>query len=72
MSDPTRAAADGDAAEDGTLLAEDHRVLFCAKVDARTHAAPGTELELAVHHRNIHLFDRESGEVLDGARRPSP
>src|SRR5262245_60665085 len=48
--DATRAAVDGDAGEDATLLADDDRVLFCAKLDARTPAAAGAELELAVHH----------------------
>jgi multiple sugar transport system ATP-binding protein len=64
VTDATRAAADAASDEDGTLLADDQRALFCACLDARARVVPGAALDLAVHHANLHVFDPRTGRVL--------
>jgi multiple sugar transport system ATP-binding protein len=63
-TDATRAAIDADAGEDGTLLADDQRAAFTARVDGRHAVVPGDALELAVDTANLHFFDPTTGEVL--------
>jgi multiple sugar transport system ATP-binding protein len=48
---------------DGGLLPTE-RALFTARVDAKTRARVGTELELAVDAARFHFFDPESGVRL--------
>jgi multiple sugar transport system ATP-binding protein len=47
----------------GTLLAVDHS-LFTARVDARTRARVGQEVELALDPSRLQFFDPESGRSL--------
>jgi multiple sugar transport system ATP-binding protein len=71
VTDATRAAADAAADEDGTLLADDQRALFCACLDARTPVASGSTIELAVDHARLHFFEPETGRVLGEGSRPA-
>jgi multiple sugar transport system ATP-binding protein len=70
VTDATRAAADATSDEDGTLLADDDRALFCARLDGRNVVAPGETVELAIDHEHLHFFDPDSGLAL-GGRVPS-
>jgi multiple sugar transport system ATP-binding protein len=66
-TDATRAAVDAATDDEGTLLADDLRARFCASIDGRRHVAVGEEVELAVDHRHLHFFDRETGAaIVDG------
>jgi len=49
--------------EDATILARE-RVVFNARVDHRTHAAPGERLRLAVDPARFHFFDPQTGAAL--------
>jgi multiple sugar transport system ATP-binding protein len=51
--------------ESDTLLADDERALFTARVDARTRARPGSTLALAVDPSRFHYFDADSGVRLE-------
>jgi multiple sugar transport system ATP-binding protein len=63
-----RAARDD---EEDALLA-DTGALFNARVDPRTSARRGADLELAVQPRQFYFFDPETGEsLLDGSGRPA-
>ena len=48
----------------GTLLADDERALFTARVDAAARSSLGAELELAVDTGRLHFFDPATGAVL--------
>jgi multiple sugar transport system ATP-binding protein len=50
--------------DDGRLLADDPGTRFVARVRGRVDVRTGERLELAVDHRELHLFDPESGEAL--------
>jgi len=50
------------ASEDGLLPTD--RALFTARIDARSAAAVGSTIELAVDPRRFHYFDPESGSRL--------
>jgi multiple sugar transport system ATP-binding protein len=63
-TDATRAAADVQGDDEGTLLADDARALFTARVDARSTFSSGTGVELAVDAGRMHFFDPETGNVL--------
>jgi multiple sugar transport system ATP-binding protein len=54
---------------DGGLLPTE-RALFTARVDARTSARVGSQLELAVDPARFHFFDPESGLRLQTAAAP--
>jgi multiple sugar transport system ATP-binding protein len=56
-------AALTDTEEDATLLTNHDQSLFVARVDARTEAAPGRRMRLAVNPRRMYFFS-ESGEAL--------
>ncbi|MGH3103504.1 MAG: ABC transporter ATP-binding protein [Gaiellaceae bacterium] len=58
-----RAAADD---EEETLIADDDRALFNARIDARTEAGVGDRLRLTVDPRRFHFFDPATGESLTG------
>jgi multiple sugar transport system ATP-binding protein len=58
-----RAAADD---EDETLLQDDERSLFNARIDPRTRARVGAPLRLTVDPGRFHFFDPDSGASLTG------
>jgi len=67
-TDAVRAAAEADSDDEGQLFADDRAVLTAA-VDAKRPVRAGTEIDLAVDHRELHFFDPDSGLALDtGAR----
>jgi len=61
-----------DDAEDEASLLPDHAALFTARVDARTHAAQGATMSLAVDPARFHFFDAVSGASLATAGAPAP
>jgi multiple sugar transport system ATP-binding protein len=66
--DEIRDAVEG---ESTTLIADDNRAMFTARVDARTEARPRTNLTLAVDPSRFHFFDTRTGDRIDaGARQP--
>ena len=68
-AEAVRAASDeGDDA--GKLFADD-RAVFTAVLDARHALAVGSEVELAVDPRRLHLFDPATGLALADASRSS-
>ena len=60
------AAAADEATEesDATLLAEDQRARFTARIEGRRRFAPGEEVEFTVRPDTVHLFDPDSGAAL--------
>jgi multiple sugar transport system ATP-binding protein len=67
LTDATRAAAEANTDDEGTLLADDQRARFCASIDGRRHVAVGEEVELAVDNGHLHFFDPETSEgIYDG------
>ena len=69
VAEAVKAAADttGDGEED-RLLADDERARFVARVTGRRRIEPGTTVELAVDHGQLHFFDLETGEALPQSR----
>jgi multiple sugar transport system ATP-binding protein len=63
-TDAVRAAADVEGDDEGTLLADDARAQFTARIDARSTFSSGTAVELAVDTAGLHFFDPETGSVL--------
>jgi len=61
-SDAVREATEG---EEDTLLADDRRALFNARLDPRTNAQPGRPLQLSVDPRRLHFFDLGSGKRIE-------
>jgi multiple sugar transport system ATP-binding protein len=65
LSGAAAAAADEATEEsDATLLADDHRARFTARIEGRRRFAPGEVVEFAVPPDALHLFDPETGEAL--------
>jgi multiple sugar transport system ATP-binding protein len=64
VTDSTRAAAEAGSDDEGTLLADDQRVRFCACVDGRRVVTVGEEVELAVDNEHLHFFDEDTGTVV--------
>jgi len=63
--DEIRAALDEPGEEDLLLLAEEEpRCVFCARVDARTTARPGSRLRLSLDPARFHYFDPDTGLAL--------
>jgi multiple sugar transport system ATP-binding protein len=60
------AAAADEATEesDATLLAEDNRARFTARVEGRRRLSPGETVEFAVRPETLHLFDPVTGAAL--------
>ncbi len=52
-------------ADEGTLLVDDRRARFTARIHERPPAGPGGTVELAIDPSQLHLFDRESGRALE-------
>jgi multiple sugar transport system ATP-binding protein len=61
-SDTVRSAAEG--GDVGTLLADDDRALFTARIATRTPLAHAGPIELAVHNESLHYFDPATGAAL--------
>jgi multiple sugar transport system ATP-binding protein len=56
-----RESAD-EVGEEALLLAEEgRRCVFCARVDARTHARPGASITLSLDPSRFHFFDPDTG-----------
>jgi multiple sugar transport system ATP-binding protein len=72
--DLTRTGSAGASVEDGRLLADDERSLMTARFPLRTSFEAGETVELAVDHRHLYFFDRETGRALqvEKAKRPEP
>jgi|1186.fasta_scaffold01702_2 multiple sugar transport system ATP-binding protein len=70
----TQAGSAGSSVQDGRLLADDERSLMTARVPLRTSFEAGETVELAVDHRRLYLFDRETGRALhvEEAKLPKP
>jgi ABC-type Fe3+/spermidine/putrescine transport system ATPase subunit len=70
----TQAGSAGSSIQDGRLLADDERSLMTARVLLRASFEAGETVELAVDHRRLYFFDRETGRALhvEEARRPEP
>ena len=54
-------AVDAEEAEESAYVAGEGQSLWTARVSARSHAAPGKPITLAVDAAAIHFFDRDSG-----------
>jgi multiple sugar transport system ATP-binding protein len=54
--------------EEAVFLLEENRAVFCARVDARTHARPGARVRLSVDPRRFHFFDPETGLAIGGSK----
>ncbi len=66
-----RAAISDDAGEEAIILAdEEPRCVFVARVDARSHATPGSIVTLSVDPARFHFFDPASGRAVE-TRRPA-
>ena len=57
--------------DEGRLLADDTATRFIARVRGRVDVRTGERLELALDHRELHLFDPESGRALREAASPA-
>ncbi len=57
--------------DEGRLLADDTATRFIARVRGRVDVRTGERLELALDHRELHLFDPESGRALREAANPA-
>jgi multiple sugar transport system ATP-binding protein len=65
LSGDAAAAADEATEEsDATLLAEDSRARFTARVEGRRRFEPGETVEFAIQPDTLHLFDPVSGQAL--------
>jgi multiple sugar transport system ATP-binding protein len=68
-TEDTRAAADVDDDEDGSLIAEaEDKALFTARVDARTKATPGDKIRLSVDPARFHFFEPSTGIAIEANR----
>ena len=54
--------------EEAVFLLEENRAVFCARVDARTHARPGERVRLSVDPRRFHFFDPETGLAVRASK----
>jgi multiple sugar transport system ATP-binding protein len=52
--------------EDETLMADDTRALFNARIDPRTRARVGSTMRLTVNPARFHFFDPDTGSSLTG------
>ena len=57
--------------DEGRLLADEAGTRFVVRVRGRVDVHSGDRLELAVDHRELHLFDADSGEALRPATSPA-
>jgi multiple sugar transport system ATP-binding protein len=69
-SDDVKAAIGGESgADEGTLIADDRRARFTARIYGRATIAAGSPVELAIDPAQVHLFDRATGAALAIDRR---
>jgi multiple sugar transport system ATP-binding protein len=70
----TQAGPGGSSIQDGRLLADDERSLMTARVPLRASFEAGETVEVAVDHRRLYFFDRETGSALhvEEAKLPEP
>ena len=61
-----------DDTEDEASLLPENAALFTARVDARTHAAQGATVSLALDPARFHFFDAVTGDSLATADAPDP
>jgi len=59
-------ARTNDEQDEATLLVENDRALFCARVDPRTRARPADTLTLTVDPSRLYFFSADTGETLLG------
>ena len=62
--DVIQAATDARDEADGTLIADDERAQFIARIDGRRRASVGEPVKLALHASGLHFFDPQSGDAL--------
>ena len=63
-SDTVRSAAERDEDDAGTLLADDDRAHFTARIATRKPVSANGPMELAVHHESLHYFDPQTGVAM--------
>jgi multiple sugar transport system ATP-binding protein len=65
-TEETKAAADtADDEEAFAFISGGRRAVFCARVDARTTAKPGSSIRLSLDPRRFHYFDPETGSGIE-------
>jgi multiple sugar transport system ATP-binding protein len=70
-AEAVRAAIDAGDGDEGKLFADDQRAVFTAVLYGRRPIPTDAEVELAVHHSRLHLFDPGTGLAVDGAAPPT-
>jgi multiple sugar transport system ATP-binding protein len=70
-AEAVRAASDAGDEDEGKLFADDQRAVFTAVLNDRRPIPTDAEVELAVHHSRLHLFDPGTGLAVDGAAQPT-
>ena len=70
-AEAVRAASDAGDEDEGKLFADDQRAVFTAVLNDRRPIPTDAEVELAVHHSRLHLFDPGTGLAVDGAVQPT-
>jgi multiple sugar transport system ATP-binding protein len=63
-SDTVRSAAERDEDDAGTLLADDDRAHFTARIATRKPVSADGPIELAIHNESLHYFDPETGIAM--------
>ena len=58
------AADEATEEREATLLADDRRARFTARVAGRGHLEPGATVEFAIDPETVHLFDPATGAAL--------
>jgi multiple sugar transport system ATP-binding protein len=66
-----RAATDEEGEEILLMVEETPAATFCARVDARTTAAPGERIRLTLDPSRFHYFDPATGLAIDPALAPT-
>jgi multiple sugar transport system ATP-binding protein len=65
-TEETKAAADTDDDEEAfALISDGRRAVFCARVDARTAAKPGSTMRLSLDPARFHYFDPQTGAAIE-------
>jgi multiple sugar transport system ATP-binding protein len=65
-TEETKAAADTDDEEEAfALISDGRRAVFCARVDARTTAKPGSTIRLSLDPARFHYFDPQTGAGIE-------
>jgi multiple sugar transport system ATP-binding protein len=61
-TEETKAAADTAGDEEAfAFISDGRRAVFCARVDARTEAEPGSTMRLSLDPKRFHYFDPQTG-----------